>query len=147
MVPRATPSSTLWNDTIIHCRIRLLNFLTEQLIYLHSIKLKSENLRTLTTLQNKAISAIFYEEYRDPSVHTHMLFQKQDLLDFRGLRCYETLNLILSIRCGSLKNGLDLVLCENIHEHSTRNKSCLYLGLVCTRVCQGFNCTTSFQKK
>ena len=61
------------------------------------------NLTDLQVLQNKAIRAIFWQEYQEPSVNTDSLFNKYRILKIRELVKYDCLNVIFKFRNGLLK--------------------------------------------
>jgi hypothetical protein len=82
----------------------------------------------LQRLQNKAIRAVFFEEYRKPDIHTADLYRSKNLLSLFQINKYETVLIIFKLKHGLLKHSFVLPTNAQVHEHETRNRYDFHIG-------------------
>jgi hypothetical protein len=90
--------------------------------------MKCFNFCILQRLQNKAIRAVFFEEYRRPDIHTADLYRSKNLLSLFQINEYETVLIIFKLKHGLLKHSFVLPTNAQVHEHGTRNRSDFHIG-------------------
>jgi hypothetical protein len=83
----------------------------------------------ISRLQNKAIRAVFFEEYKKPNIHTIDLYRNHNLLNLFQMNKYETVLLVYKLKNNLLRHNLTLTTNDEIHEHDTRNRRNFHIGL------------------
>jgi hypothetical protein len=71
----------------------------------------------VSRLQNKAIRAVFFEEYKKPNVHT---FKNHKLPNLFQMNKYETVLLVYKLKNNLLRHNLILTTNDEIHGHEHR---------------------------
>jgi hypothetical protein len=82
---------------------------------------------SLSRLLNKAVRAVFHEEYNNPDVHTVDLYRRHGLLTLKGLSRLETVLMVYKIKHNLIKHSIELTTNQNVHEHNLRNNFNFYL--------------------
>jgi hypothetical protein len=78
-------------------------------------------MKLLERLMNKAVRAVFYEEYEFPMVHSVNLYRRHDLMTLKGLSKLETVTMVYKINFNLIRHDIALTSNENVHQHDLRN--------------------------
>jgi hypothetical protein len=84
-------------------------------------------MKPLERLMNKAVRAVFYEEYESPMVHTVDLYRRHDLMTLKGLSKLETVTMVYKIKFNLIRHDIALTTNENVHQHDLRNNRNFHL--------------------
>jgi Reverse transcriptase (RNA-dependent DNA polymerase) len=104
-------------------------YIHSQLCYMNAIwsSAAKDKILELCRLQNKAIRSVFFEEYRNPQVHTHNLYTTHDLLKLDGQNEYELVLLVYKIKHNLIKHSFTFPTNRQFHRYETRRKNDFYL--------------------
>jgi hypothetical protein len=85
-------------------------------------------MKLLERLMNKAVRAVFYEEYEFPMAHTVDLYRRHHLMTLKGLSKLETVTMVYKINFNLIRHDIALTSNENVHQHDLRNARNFHLN-------------------
>lgn len=76
----------------------------------------------LQIVQNKAIRALFWQEYRTGTIDTEGIMKKYKIPNVQQLKTMDSLTMIFKIRHNLIRNEITLQTFEDVHDYHTRNR-------------------------
>jgi exonuclease III len=103
--------------------------INSQLCYLNVIwgSAAKNKISELSRLQNKAVRSVFYEEYRNPEVHTHDLYKSHRLMKLDSQSEFELAALVHKIKHDQIRHSLVFPTNRQFHRYETRRRNDYHL--------------------
>jgi hypothetical protein len=107
-------------------------YIHSQLCYLNVVwnSAVKDKILELSRLQNKAMRSVFYEEYRNPRVHTHDLYTGHGILKLDGQNEYELVLLVYKLKHDLITHSFEFPTNRQFHRYETRRRNESHLGKI-----------------